>query len=229
MRRLSAIAQTKAAVAALMARVFDTEGGLGLRAHALVAELRAVRAAARRLRHPPRMGLPEIALAVRQPWAWAIVHGRKDIENRTLDACVKGGMKPGRRIAILASVGMTRDEYESAAEFINDVSGLWSTPPCPPAHELLRGGIIGTVYVCDIVKDSTSPWFIEQRLGRGLLLADAKPCEFVRAGGKLGYFRWSRMPGGPLEPMRWMLPAADRPRKTRVERTEDAVIADRFK
>lgn len=29
------------------------------------------------------LDLPELALSVRQPWAWAIIHAGKDIENRS--------------------------------------------------------------------------------------------------------------------------------------------------
>ena len=39
-------------------------------------------------------GPPSVALSVRQPWAWAIIHGGKDVENRTKYAITLGGMKP---------------------------------------------------------------------------------------------------------------------------------------
>ncbi|WP_409188395.1 hypothetical protein [Bradyrhizobium sp. RDM4] len=34
----------------------------------------------------PHDALPEFALSVRQPWAWAIIHGGKDVENRSAPA-----------------------------------------------------------------------------------------------------------------------------------------------
>ena len=52
---------------------------------------------------------PTTALFVRQPWAWAIFHGGKDIENRSATAIAKGAIRCGRS-AIGASAGMTRDE-----------------------------------------------------------------------------------------------------------------------
>lgn len=64
--------------------------------------------------------LPGIALAVRQPWAWAIIHGGKDIENRS-EYSVRLGAMDARPISILASLGMKRDEYEKAASFMASI------------------------------------------------------------------------------------------------------------
>lgn len=147
--------------------------------------------------------LPELALAVRQPWAWAIIHGGKPLENRTVGAIKFMVPLVGRR-AIHASKGMTRDEYESAREFIEE-QGLI----CPAPAELQRGAIIGTVKVTGVVKDSTSPWFFGPR---ALVLEDPQPCEFVPAIGELGYFKWQRAAAAP-EALPWMLKwRADGPR-----------------
>jgi hypothetical protein len=134
------------------------------------------------------------ALSVRQPWAWAIIHGGKDIENRTWQAVNNGRMVPGR-ICIHASKGMTRDEYEGANDMMNRIG-----VKCPLPFALIRGGIIGTVTVTGIVKESESPWFFGPR---GLVLADPEPCEPIPASGQLGYFNWTA--GGELvEPVAWM-------------------------
>jgi len=130
--------------------------------------------------------LPQIALSVRQPWAWAIIYAGKTIENRG-PVMLRHLPKPiCRRIAIHASKGMTRDEYEVASDFIN---GLAGRIVCPSAADLLRGGIVGSVDVVDIVTKSLSPWFFGPR---GMVLRDPKPCEFVPAVGALGYFKWTR-------------------------------------
>lgn len=142
---------------------------------------------------------PEVALSVRQPWAWAIIHAGKDIENRTWKA-VNHGLRRRGRIAIHAAKGMTRKEYEDALDFMRDVIGI-----CPPPPALLqRGGIIGSVDVVDVVKEHKSRWFFGPR---GLVLRDPQPCEFTPAVGELGYFRW--LPSSPAivpAPARWMLP-----------------------
>ncbi len=141
--------------------------------------------------------IPRVALSVRQPWAWAIIFAGKDIENRSWQA-VNHGLKKRGRIAIHAAEGMTQDEYEDAAAFMADLGVR-----CPPPAELDRGGIIGQVFVADVVTKSESPWFMGPR---GLVLKDAEPCDFVRAKGALGYFNWHEHAGPPVTPARWMLP-----------------------
>ncbi len=160
--------------------------------------------------------LPPKALSVRQPWAWAIIHGGKDIENRSWQAVDRGDMQP-LRIAIHASKGMTRDEYESAHDFMR-AFGI----QCPRPDELVRGAIIGSVTVTSIVKESESPWFIGPR---GLVLADPEPCPIIAASGMLGYFVWARG-GTQAEPLPWMKawPNEIRRRKKPYQQPEPAAI-----
>lgn len=141
---------------------------------------------------------PLLALSVRQPWAWAIIYAGKDVENRSWQA-VNHGLRQRGRIAIHASKGMSRDEYEEAADFMSSIKIT-----CPPAIELKRGGIIGSVDVVDVVTDSESDWFFGPR---GLVLRNPKPCDFIPAIGALGYFPWA--PTSPEVvplPAKWMLP-----------------------
>lgn len=150
--------------------------------------------------------LPPLALSVRQPWAWAIVHAEKDIENRTWQA-VNHGLAQRGRIAIHAAKGMTRDEYEEAREFI-DRQGY----TCPGPTALFRGGIIGSVEVVDVVTKSDSPWFFGPR---GLVLREPKACRFIPAIGALGYFRWTPADGSIVpKPAAWMLPKPPKLEKT---------------
>lgn len=140
--------------------------------------------------------IPEIALSVQQPWAWAITEGGKDIENRSRFAVSKGDMKP-RRIAIHASLGMTRDDYEDANRFMASVGVV-----CPLPDKLVRGAIVGIATVTAIVSEHSSPWFFGPR---GLVLSDQVSITPIPAVGALGYFRW-RPSGKPLEkPKKWMV------------------------
>jgi hypothetical protein len=153
-------------------------------------------------------GIPRFALSVRQPWAWAIIHAGKDIENRTW----KPG-NPGLRfrgpLAIHAARGMTQDEYEDACDSIERICGF----PVPPAVELQRGGIIGMARLTDIVLSSNSPWFAGKH---GLVLTGAAPVPFVPAAGNLGFYDWQAMPVTEMPaPPKWMTgepAAARRPR-----------------
>ncbi len=146
--------------------------------------------------------LPALALSVRQPWAWAIIHAGKNIENRSWQA-VNHGLRHRGRIAVHAAKGMTRDEYESAAAFM---AQLGVTAPTP--DRLDRGGIIGSVDVLDVVTASASPWFVGPR---GLVLREPRACAFVPSRGELGYFRWKPGTSGDIPlAARWMLPATAR-------------------
>lgn len=163
--------------------------------------------------------LPRLALSVRQPWAWAIIHAGKDIENRSWQA-VNHGLRVRGRIAIHAAKGLARCEYEDAAEFMASI-GI----TCPAPADLLRGGIVGSVEVIDVVKESDSRWFFGPR---GLVLRDPQPCDFIPSVGALGYFEWQ--PADPSivpAPARWMLPK-ESPRDTRHEAQVVASEPDLF-
>ena len=141
--------------------------------------------------------IPQLALSVRQPWAWAIMHGGKDIENRSWQA-VNHGLNRRGRVAIHAAKGMTQTEYSDASEFMARIGVR-----CPHAAELARGGIIGSVDVIGVCTASPSPWFFGPR---GLVLRDPEPCAFTPAQGALGYFRWKPADAGTVPvPARWML------------------------
>lgn len=151
-------------------------------------------------RQEPAMSFPDRALSVRQPWAWAIIHAGKDIENRSWQA-VNHGLAVRGRVAIHASATLGKAEYHNAADFMGGL-GI----ACPPPAELDRGGIIGSVEVVDVVRESDSPWFFGPR---GLVLASPEPCGFIPVKGCLGYFAWlDRLTDHTPDPAPWMLTAA---------------------
>lgn len=94
--------------------------------------------------------LPLLALSVRQPWAWAIIHGGKVIENRSLGSIKAGRMTTGR-ICLHAASGMKEEEYRYAHWRLAQ-HGV----TCPRPDMLVRGGIIGTVDVTGIITSSDS-------------------------------------------------------------------------
>lgn len=120
--------------------------------------------------------LPRQAISIRQPWAWLIVHGWKNIENRMWRTSYRGP------VLIHASKGMTRDEYESCALF---VAGF-STLRLAPFEMLERGGIVGVATILDCVDDHDSEWFCGEW---GFVLADARPLPFFAFKGALSFFR----------------------------------------
>ena len=113
--------------------------------------------------------LPAFALSVRQPWAWAIIHAGKHLENRSWGGWGADKKRKRGPICIHASSGMTRREYEDAAKFMAKHGVI-----CPAAGDLVRGGIIGTATIKDWTTRSHSFWFT----GPGaLVLCDAQPVE----------------------------------------------------
>ena len=120
------------------------------------------------------------AIAIRQPWAWAVAHAGKDVENRGPHAPRQFKAAIGQPILVHASKAMTADEYERGAKFMASIGVR-----CPAPDDLQFGGIIGSVLVVDIVTRHRSRWFHGPS---ALVLADARPERFRPARGQLGLF-----------------------------------------
>lgn len=116
------------------------------------------------------------AISIRQPWAWLIVNGHKDIENRSWRTHYRG------QVLIHAAQGMTRKDYR---EICSTVVDAILPIDIPDYEELQRGGIVGVATITDCVDKSDSPWFVG---AKGFVLADAKPLPFVPMKGKLSFF-----------------------------------------
>jgi len=116
------------------------------------------------------------ALSIRQPWAWLILHGGKDIENRDWATRFRG------RVLIHASKGMTKGEHEDAYD-----TAMAANPAIlfPTFEALQRGGIIGSVEIIDCIAESESPWFFGKH---GFVLRDPQPLPFTPWKGQLGFF-----------------------------------------
>jgi hypothetical protein len=125
---------------------------------------------------------PRRAIAIRQPMAWAVIHGGKDVENRGAGARRQFKSAVGERVLIHASEGMTAAEYENSAAFMASIGVR-----CPRREALQFGGVIGSVFVRDIVTRSDSPWF--RNGATPLAFADARPEPFTPVRGQTGLFR----------------------------------------
>ena len=110
-------------------------------------------------------------LSVRQPWAWLIVSGYKDVENRTWRTSYRGPL------LIHASQRVDREATEYYRREILRAGDEWP-------DTLVTGAIIGIVTLVDCVTECESPWFSGPI---GWRLADAG--EFldpIPARGRLG-------------------------------------------
>lgn len=119
------------------------------------------------------------ALSIRQPWAWLIIHGGKDIENRSWHTKFRG------RFLVHASASCTRKEWGEAVAFALEAGIIKHPAEVPPINELWLGGIVGSVELVDSVDTSDSPWYMGQK---GFVLRDPKPLPFTSYKGRLGFF-----------------------------------------
>lgn len=135
----------------------------------------------------------QIALSIRQPWAWLIIrpdlisaadrlHAAhnglfKDVENRTWPAKYTGPL------LIHAGKSCTSQEYHDCQNFL----GESDLPITLPAFENFQlGGIIGRVQMCGCHSYSDSKWFAGPF---GFKLSDSEIIPFVPFRGSLGFFR----------------------------------------
>jgi ASCH domain len=112
------------------------------------------------------------ALTIKQPWAWAITHAGKDIENRSWTTDYRGAL------LIHAGKGWAADH---AAPFAR------AGKPAPGKHDVPKGAIIGIVDLVDIVQDSDSPWTATASFH--WIMADPFPITPLPCPGKLGLWR----------------------------------------
>jgi len=113
------------------------------------------------------------ALSIRQPWAWLIVNGYKDIENRTWSTDFRG------RIYVQAGKRIKSDDFPEQRDYIRE-SGL-ILPEEPPL-----GAIVGEMTITDCVNISSSPWFCGPY---GFLLTSPVAYEHpITYRGQLGFF-----------------------------------------
>ncbi len=110
-------------------------------------------------------------LSIRQPWAWLIVNGHKDIENRSWSTKYRGPL------LIHASA------RKPPSDFLSDIERCYGVD-LPKTFDL--GGIVGLANVVDCVSSSPSVWM---QGPVGWKLANAQTLPFLPVRGKLGLFR----------------------------------------
>ena len=118
------------------------------------------------------------ALSIRQPWAWLIVRGIKDVENRTWRTGYRGPL-----LIHAATHPMTEDAEAWLAEYCH---GLGIEGPHFP---LVAGGIVGRAVVADCVRLEDLVHPSEWAEGPWCwLLDDAEPLPFLPWTGQRGLF-----------------------------------------
>jgi len=95
------------------------------------------------------------------PWAWAILHPGKRIENRSWKTAYRGPLLIHASRTLL---GEDLDELERVARRLR--------LPMPDPRTLPRQAIVGRAILVDVVEDHGSPWF---QGPYGLVLSAVEP------------------------------------------------------
>jgi hypothetical protein len=124
------------------------------------------------------------ALSVRQPWAWLIIRGHKDVENREWETRVRGWV-------LLHASGKKPAKWDWAA---SSMFAAKRGVEVPPHGAVPLGVFVGAMRIDDCVTQSASPWFT----GRfGFVIGCVHPFETpIAAPGALGFFRVPPFGGG---------------------------------
>jgi hypothetical protein len=113
------------------------------------------------------------ALTIRQPWAWLIISGHKDIENRTWKTNYRG---PLLIHAASSFASMSFEEIEDKFRV-----------KLPPRDAMRRGGIVGICNLVDCVTKHRSKWFEGPY---GFVLENAKSRRFQPMNGRLNLWTY---------------------------------------
>ncbi len=111
------------------------------------------------------------ALSIRQPWAWLIANGCKDIENRTWRTKFRG------EFFVHAGKKFDSEGYDWVTSEMNIA--------LPGKEEFERGGIVGRAEIVDCVSQFESPWFSGPF---GFVVRNAETAAFHACRGRLGFF-----------------------------------------
>jgi hypothetical protein len=113
------------------------------------------------------------ALSLRQPWAWLVVNGYKDIENRS--------WRTNHRGALLIHASSTTTTLQADLRRVKNEYAV-----DVPAN-LKFGGVVGIVDVVDCVKTHPSKWKFHGSWG--WLLKSPERLPFRKCKGAVGFFR----------------------------------------
>lgn len=111
------------------------------------------------------------ALSIRQPWAWLIAHGYKNVENRTWPTHYRG------EFLIHTGKLSSRGDIRWANDFLKPLN-------VEPEYEY--GGIVGIAKITNCITEwGNNFWF---QGPYGFVIEDARPLPFLPCKGRLKFF-----------------------------------------
>ena len=120
------------------------------------------------------MKLKMKAISIKQPWAWLIVNGYKDCENRKWTPSCSG------EILIQASKQFDKKGYDFVKKNMSYIKNL------PKPEHYLQGGIVGKATITKATNIVTSRWHEKGCIG--IYLTDAEELPFMPCKGRLSIF-----------------------------------------
>ena len=113
-------------------------------------------------------------LSIKQPFAWLIVSGAKDVENRDWPTRFRGEFY------------VHAGKYRPSESELREIEAEFHCTIDRSALEF--GGIIGATSLVDCVDSHESKWFVGDY---GFVLRDSRSVPFTPLRGRLGFFRVS--------------------------------------
>ena len=120
-------------------------------------------------------------MTIKQPWAWLIAQGIKDIENRSWMTNYRG------QIAI--HVGKSNDVLNDT-EIMGWIKAQGVSLPLQKEMRSQQGNIIALVELVDIITDSSSVWAIDGQMH--WQLENARQIDPIFVKGKLGLWNYTK-------------------------------------
>jgi hypothetical protein len=118
------------------------------------------------------------AISLMQPWAWLMVNGYKDIENRKWKTSFRGP------VLVHASKTFDHESIYLIQDILEELFEAGDEKVTLP-EKFDMGGIVGIFNFTQVVTESDNPWFFGPY---GFVVKDARPLPFVPLRGQLNFF-----------------------------------------
>ena len=132
------------------------------------------------------MIFPAVAISILQPWAWFIVNGFKDVENRTWPTRFRGPVliHTGKKF----SVEVVHADAQLAIEAARTQGHALPDKLTLQDFKDQVGGIVGVATITGCVQGHKSPWASREPGTWHWTITDARPLPFMPLRGMLGFF-----------------------------------------
>jgi hypothetical protein len=117
------------------------------------------------------------ALSIRPAWAWTIVHGGKDVENRRTRTRYRG------RFLVHASLTRIPSDYLKVIQILCTAG---ERAMLPREDEFAAGGLIGSIELVEVREEHDSVWYAPGSFA--WILRHPRPMTFLPYRGRRSWF-----------------------------------------